>query len=138
MQMKRVGKLALLTERWSINPAKGWTSRPWFVVQPIAHRESLGDLDLVELAELGPVLSAVSCAIAEVVAPERIYVILFNELDPPHIHFHFVSRLVEDPPRSRGPTLIGTPTLGPPWSPKIAVDVVAGARRHLETYDLPS
>lgn len=131
-QMKRNGKLALLTERWSINPAKDWTSRPWFVVQPVAHRESLGDLNLVELTELGPILSAVSCAIEDVVAPERTYVILLNELNPPHIHFHFVCRLVEDPPQSWGPALIGTPAPGPPWSPRIAVDVVAGARRRLE------
>jgi diadenosine tetraphosphate (Ap4A) HIT family hydrolase len=131
-QMKRNGKLALLTERWSINPAKDWTSRPWFVIQPIAHRESLGDLNLVELTELGSVLSAVSCAIEDVVAPERIYIILFNELDPPHIHFHLVCRLTEDPPQSRGPALIGTPAPGPPWSPKIAADVVTGTRRRLE------
>jgi diadenosine tetraphosphate (Ap4A) HIT family hydrolase len=109
-----------------MNAAMDWTSRPWFVVQTATHRADLADLDDAEAAELGPVARAVSRAVNEAVGAARVYFYLLNEAQPPHVHFHVVTRLPDDPPEVRGPGLLGRP--GPADGPSREIAGAVAAR----------
>lgn len=124
-ELSATGRLYPLTGNWVMNAAMGWDSRPWFVVQTATHRAGLADLDDAEAAELGPVGRAISRAVTEATGAERVYFQLLNEAQPPHVHFHVIARLPDDPPGVRGPALLGAPGPAGGPSPEIAAGVAA-------------
>lgn len=66
----------------------------YVVLSPVQPAASLSDLPVEVLAQVGPVLSAVSRAIQSVVAPLRIYCGLFAE-QRVEVHFHVFPRTAE-------------------------------------------
>jgi diadenosine tetraphosphate (Ap4A) HIT family hydrolase len=131
--LRRSGGLIQLTPRWTLNAAVDWTTRPWLVLQTAQHRAMLSSLDEVEAAELGPLGRAVTAAVRETVAADRVYLYLLNEVEPPHVHFHVLARLPGDPVTVRGPALLGTPAPpGAGWGPEIAVQVGDLARQAMD------
>lgn len=57
------------------------------VVKTRAHRENLWDLSMAESASLGPFLQQMSEAIALAMEAERVYVSLWVDQPPYHVHF---------------------------------------------------
>ena len=95
-----------LGEFWSCNVREGH-QRPALVVQSKEHREKLADLSEPELRSLGPALQAASKGLRRGKGVERVYVQLFNEGAPGHVHFHIVPRLDTDD--VKGPDLRDAP-----------------------------
>ena len=57
------------------------------VIKTRAHRENLWDLSMAETAALGPFMQQMSKAIAEAMQAERVYVSLWVDQPPYHVHF---------------------------------------------------
>ncbi|MBD2260493.1 diadenosine tetraphosphate hydrolase [Pseudanabaena sp. FACHB-2040] len=57
------------------------------VVKSKQHRENLWDLSSAESASLGPFLQQISQAISEALGAERVYVGLWVDQPPYHVHF---------------------------------------------------
>jgi diadenosine tetraphosphate (Ap4A) HIT family hydrolase len=76
------------------------------VVQTTRHCSDFDQLTSDELKALGFVLQEVSNAVAESGPVERVYVQLFNEGRPGHVHFHIVPRFASD--TAVGPSLPDT------------------------------
>lgn len=98
------GAVFPLGSHWTIN-ARIDHERPGLVVQSRAHRESLSDLDGAEREDLGRVLSIATRFMESLVGVEKVYVSLWNESSPSHVHFHLIPRCVSDEANPRGPQL---------------------------------
>ncbi len=57
------------------------------VIKPRLHRENLWDLSTAEATSLGPFMQQVSEAIAQAMQAERVYVSLWVDSPPYHVHF---------------------------------------------------
>ncbi len=76
----------------------------WLIAKPLRHVEAFADLTPEEAAAFGPLVRRVMRAMSEVLAPAKIYLCLFAELENfAHIHFHLIPRWPNDPPAQRGP-----------------------------------
>ena len=92
---------AHLEGHWRV--AHAWSALAgWLIVTPLRHVTRLAELNADEAAALGPLLADASAALAEVVACERTYVVLFAEQEGfGHVHFHIVPRMVDLPREHR-------------------------------------
>lgn len=102
-------QLVNLNAHWTANVAMKADSRPWLVVQSREHSETISDLSMDAQQSLGSALGTVTAAVLEQTSVRRSYVLLLNEGDRPHVHFHITASFDEDTPTSRGPQLLGTP-----------------------------
>jgi diadenosine tetraphosphate (Ap4A) HIT family hydrolase len=84
------------TAHWSVDHALTRWIGGWLIVKPKRHVEHLAELSTEEAAELGPLIQAVSAAMARVLSPERVYVLSLGE-EVHHIHFHVIPRYRELP-----------------------------------------
>lgn len=108
------------------------------VIKSKAHRESLGELTANEAASLGIFMQQISEAITQALGAERVYVSLWVDR-PPH-HVHFVLQ-----PRYPGKTELGLKglelqvfrNLNPPPSPDQMAEVADKLRQslHQERYE---
>lgn len=93
-----------LSPHWRVAHAFGTQLPGWLVVLPRRHVTALDELTLAEQAELGPLLSAVTAALREIIHCNKTYVALFAEAEGfEHIHFHVVPRMADLDPAVRGP-----------------------------------
>jgi diadenosine tetraphosphate (Ap4A) HIT family hydrolase len=76
----------------------------WLVLKPLRHVEAIADLTSDEAEALGPLLQRITRAVTEVLAPEKVYVVMLGEAVA-HIHFHLVPRAHEVPEERRGPAV---------------------------------
>lgn len=74
----------------------------WLVLKPLRHLESLADLTPDEAAALGPLLRRITEALDEVLAPAKVYAVLFAEAVA-HLHIHLIPRAPDLPEEYRGP-----------------------------------
>jgi diadenosine tetraphosphate (Ap4A) HIT family hydrolase len=117
-----------LGPRWRIAHAFGTSLPGWLVLVPRRHTVALDDLTAGEAADLGPLLSAVSSALRDVVGCRKTYVVLFAEAEGfEHVHFHIIPRRPGLEADLRGPrvfALLG----GDPASyvPEAVMDEIAG------------
>jgi diadenosine tetraphosphate (Ap4A) HIT family hydrolase len=95
------------TSHWAIQHCVGPLGVGTLIVKPKRHVLGVADLDPEEVAELGPLLQRTATAVAEVFAPEQVYVCLWSHAGGVPGHIHWVVQPVEasaDPAR-RGPHL---------------------------------
>jgi diadenosine tetraphosphate (Ap4A) HIT family hydrolase len=95
------------TPRWALQHCVGPLGVGTLIVKPKRHVLHVADLDPDETAELGPLLQRAAAAVAEVFAPEQVYVCLWSHAGGVPGHIHWVVQPVEaaaDPAR-RGPHL---------------------------------
>jgi diadenosine tetraphosphate (Ap4A) HIT family hydrolase len=77
---------------WLVSHHTGaWTDAGEVLVKLRRHVESLAEVTAEESAALGPILRAGAAAIERAVAPERVYVMSFNERLR-HLHFYILPR----------------------------------------------
>lgn len=84
----------------------------WIIVKPMRHVEFFDDLTTEEADAFGSLLKRVTSALRTCLpeSPVKVYTVLLAEsADCPHIHFHVVPRLEDDPVEFRGPRVFGRP-----------------------------
>ena len=81
------------------------TSLPgWLVLVARRHMAAIDEMSDEEAVELGRLLRRVSLALKEATGCVKTYVIQFAEAaDHPHVHFHVVPRMADQPEDHRGP-----------------------------------
>lgn len=84
---------AYITQYWRV--AHAWSAlEGWLVLIARRHVRGLDELTQAEAAEIGPLLSAATAALKQVVGCEKTYVMLFAEQEGhEHLHFHVVPRM---------------------------------------------
>jgi diadenosine tetraphosphate (Ap4A) HIT family hydrolase len=76
----------------------------WVVVLPARHVLSLAELTPEEAEPLGPLLTAVSRAVVEVMGCQKVYLALFAEAEAfRHLHIHVIPRQADLADSLRGP-----------------------------------
>ena len=73
-------------EEWVADHCVGPMGVGAVVVKTKAHRESLWEMTEAESASLGPLLKRVSAAIVEALGAERVYLAMWVDLEPYHVH----------------------------------------------------
>lgn len=92
------------TPHWDLVHAFGTAVEGWLVLVVRRHRAAVAELSDEEAAELGPLVTASSRALQEVVGCEKTYVVQFAEHpDHPHVHVHVIPRAPDLPLEWRGP-----------------------------------
>src|SRR5262249_42298333 len=85
--------------------------------------EAVHELTGQEAAELGVLLQRVSLALREATGCIKTYVVQFAEAEGyPHVHFHVVPRMANQPAERRGPQVFGY--LGVPEEQRVGEDVM--------------
>ena len=98
----------LRTEAWDLVHSYNSALPGWLVLISRRHRAAIHELSDAEAAELGPLLRDVSAALREVTGCVKSYVMQFAEAaEHPHVHFHIVPRMPDQPAERRGPAIIG-------------------------------
>lgn len=103
------GGVVHATDHWLVEHCVGPLPVGTLIVKPQRHVVHVWDLDEDEAAELGPLLRTASAVVADITAPEQVYVCLWSHAGgkPGHIHFVVqpVSREAMDTHQAYGPPL---------------------------------
>jgi len=98
----------LRTPYWDVVHSYNTSLPGWLVLVARRHIESIDALTEDEAMELGQLLRRVSLALREVTGCVKTYVMQFAEqAEHPHVHFHVVPRLADQPEDRRGPQVFG-------------------------------
>lgn len=119
------GRLFRAGEYWSCNERTGH-QRPGLIIQTRIHREDFGDLSAEERSALGAVITNAVMAVRRHGSVERVYVLLYNEGRPGHVHFHVVPRFSGEV-GPMGPTLADVMPEGAVFDGAAAVSEVSAA-----------
>ena len=96
------------TQFWDIVHSYNTALPGWLVLVVRRHVEAIDELTEDEAVELGRLVRRVSIALREVTGCLKTYVIQFAEqADHPHVHFHIVPRMEDQPADRRGPQVFG-------------------------------
>ena len=91
---------------WDLVHAFGTSLDGWMVLVARRHLAAVADLTDEEAAELGPLVKAVSVALADVVGCEKTYVVQFAEAERHrHVHVHVIPRQPDQAPELKGPRI---------------------------------
>jgi len=106
---------------WDLVHAFGTSLDGWMVLVARRHIAAVADLTDEEAAELGPLVKAVSMALADVVGCEKTYVVQFAEAERHrHVHVHVIPRQPDQAPELKGPRIFSR--LGVPESDAVTVE----------------
>lgn len=79
----------------------------WLVLVARRHIAAIDEMSEVEAAELGNLLRCVSMSLKQVTGCLKTYVMQFAEHPQhPHVHFHVVPRMQDQPDTRRGPKIM--------------------------------
>jgi diadenosine tetraphosphate (Ap4A) HIT family hydrolase len=67
------------------------------VIKTRTHRENLGDLSVAEAAALGPFMQQISVSMTQALGAARVYVSLWVDQPPYHVHFVLQPRYPDNP-----------------------------------------
>ena len=96
------------TAHWDVVHSYNTSLLGWLVLVSRVHRDSIDQLTEEEALELGVLIRKASIALKELAGCVKTYVMQFAE-DPehPHVHFHVVPRMAEQPAELRGARVFG-------------------------------
>jgi len=119
---------------WDLVHAFGTSLDGWLVLVVRRHIAAVADLTDEEAAELGPLVKAVSTALAEAVGCEKTYVVQFAEAERHrHVHVHVIPRMPDQAPELEGPRIFAL--LGVPAEDEVTEgrmdEIGRGVRRYL-------
>ena len=96
------------TAAWDVVHSYNTSLPGWLVLITKRHVVAIDGLTEAESAELGLLLRHLSIILKEIVGCTKTYVMQFAEAaEHPHVHFHLVPRMAEQPVERRGPKSIG-------------------------------
>jgi diadenosine tetraphosphate (Ap4A) HIT family hydrolase len=94
------------TPYWDVVHSYNTALPGWIVLVARRHIEAIDELTEPEALELGLLLRRVSTALREVTGCVKTYVVQFAEHeDHPHVHFHVIPRMADQPEDRRGPRI---------------------------------
>jgi len=94
------------TDYWDVVHSYNTALVGWLVLVARRHISAIDELSEAEAAELGSLIRRVSLALKEVTGCTKTYVVQFAEHpDHPHVHFHIVPRMADQPEDRRGPNV---------------------------------
>ena len=92
----------LRTQYWDVVHSYNTSLRGWLVLVARRHMAAIAEMTEEEAVELGSLIRRVSLALQEVTGCLKTYVIQFAEHpDHPHVHFHIVPRMPDQPEERR-------------------------------------
>ncbi len=98
----------LRTDSWDLVHSYNTSLPGWLVLVARRHVTAIEELTDEEAAELGVLLRRTSAALREVTGCVKTYVCQFAEqAEHPHVHFHVIPRMVDQPAERRGPRVFG-------------------------------
>jgi diadenosine tetraphosphate (Ap4A) HIT family hydrolase len=96
------------TAHWDVVHSYNTALPGWLVLVARRHVAAIDELSDEEAAELGVLLRRVSAALRQVTGCLKTYAVQFAEqAEHPHVHFHVIPRLPEQPAERRGPAVFG-------------------------------
>jgi len=98
----------LRTPYWDVVHSYNTSLPGWLVLVARRHIEAIDALTQDEAVELGQLLRRVSIALRDATGCVKTYVMQFAEqVEHPHVHFHVVPRMADQPEDRRGPQVFG-------------------------------
>ena len=95
------------TQYWDLVHSYNTSLPGWLVLVARRHLAAIDEMSAAESAELGVLLQQVSASLKQVTGCQKTYVMQFAEHPQhPHVHFHVVPRLNEQPETHRGPRVM--------------------------------
>ena len=95
------------TQYWDLVHSYNTSLPGWLVLVARRHLAAIDEMSAAEAAELGGLLQQVSASLKQVTGCQKTYVMQFAEHPQhPHVHFHVVPRLNEQPETHRGPRVM--------------------------------
>lgn len=111
------------TRFWDVVHSYNTALPGWLVLVARRHIQAVDELTDEEAAELGILLRRVSLALKQVTGCLKTYVIQFAEAaDHPHVHFHLVPRMADQPEDRCGPQIFGY--LGVPEKERVSEEAM--------------
>ena len=96
------------TAHWDVVHSYNTSLPGWLVLVARRHITAIDELTDEEAAELGVLLRRASAALRQVTGCGKAYVCQFAEqAEHPHVHFHVIPRLADQPDDRRGPRVFG-------------------------------
>ena len=96
------------TAHWDLVHSYNTALPGWLVLVARRHIEAIDELTDEEAAELGVLLQRVSATLRQVTGCTKTYVVQFAEAaEHPHVHFHVIPRMADQPDARRGPGIFG-------------------------------
>ncbi len=96
------------TAHWDVVHSYNTSLPGWLVLVAQRHITAIDELTDQEAAELGVLLRRASAALRQVTGCAKTYVCQFAEqAEHPHVHFHVIPRLADQPDDRRGPRVFG-------------------------------
>lgn len=92
------------TDYWDVVHSYNTALPGWLVLVVRRHIEAVDELTEAEAAELGVLLRRTSLALKAITGCAKTYVVQFAEAaEHPHVHFHVIPRMADQPEERRGP-----------------------------------
>lgn len=96
------------TDHWDLVHAYNTSLPGWLVLVARRHVAAIDELTDDEAAELGVLLRRASVALRQTVGCVKTYICQFAEqVEHPHVHFHIIPRMADQPDDRRGPRVFG-------------------------------
>jgi diadenosine tetraphosphate (Ap4A) HIT family hydrolase len=98
----------LRTRYWDVVHSYDTALPGWLVLVARRHVTAIDELNDAEAVELGRLIQRSSMALKEAVGCVKTYVLQFAEnAEHPHVHFHVVPRMADQPEDRHGPKIFG-------------------------------
>jgi len=111
------------TQYWDVVHSYNSGLLGWLVLVVRRHIAAIDEMSAAEASELGLLMRRVSLALKEVTGCQKTYVLQFAEHPQhPHVHFHIVPRMKNQPDDRRGTKIMGY--LNPPEADRIDEDAM--------------
>lgn len=121
------------TRFWDVVHSYNTALPGWLVLVARRHIAAIDEMTEDEAVELGVLMRRVSVALKEVTGCVKTYVIQFAEAaEHPHVHFHIIPRMADQPEDRRGPNVFGYMGVsGEERVSEAAMNEIAARVRHL-------
>ena len=98
----------LRTQYWDMVHSYNTSLLGWLVLVARRHMAAIAEMTEEEAVELGSLIRRVSLALQKATGCLKTYVIQFADSpDHPHVHFHIVPRMPDQPEERKGPNVFG-------------------------------